>query len=187
MIYFAELHCAGKECILAKWKYVFMEDSPFSKCRLPLREGDQQMIDGAVSSEWPLERFIAEKSVMSFANSWRGKSGKSSFKGTGCLNYRKAFGDNEKIWRLPAFASRDLQDEKINWNYDFEALYQVSKNVSTDWVVDFRILQGWPVLDWYSDCWSEIVSRILLPALSRLGPKCGLGSTSFVTLERVLV
>ena len=32
-------------------KYVFMEDSPFTKYGLPLREGDQQMIDGAVSSE----------------------------------------------------------------------------------------------------------------------------------------
>ena len=106
-------------------KYVFMEDSPFTKYGLPLREGDQQMIDGAVSSEWPLERFIAEKSVMSFANSCRGKgkSKKNSLTGTGCLNYRNAFRDNEKIWRVPVYASRDLEDEEIDWNYDFEALY----------------------------------------------------------------
>ena len=62
---------------------------------------------------------------MSFANSCRGKgkSEKNSLTGTGCLNYRNAFRDNEKIWRVPVYASRDLEDEEIDWNYDFEALY----------------------------------------------------------------
>ena len=62
---------------------------------------------------------------MSFANSCRGKgkSEKNSSTGTSCLKYRNAFRDNEKIWRVPVYASRNLEDEEIDWNSDFEALY----------------------------------------------------------------
>ena len=107
--------------------YELLDNDPYTHYGVPSHISDGSMVNGRVTSEWPLQRYLDDKAILSFADSCR--------KFHGVHNNTEATikflpgriqckGQADKHIRLPMFASCKLEEGMLaRWDYDFKSLH----------------------------------------------------------------
>jgi len=105
-------------------------DDIYTMYGLPI--GNDEILDGGVTSEFPLQRYIDTKSLMSFANSCREDPdvGRLWLANIKFLASKPAFKGSDGVWRRPMYAACDLKPgDLLRWDYNFLNAHHLLREV----------------------------------------------------------